>query len=110
MLAVGRVVKAADSSRVRYPSKVMSRRLVVWTRENSGLRSWESPAGFHDAAVPSSETAMKALPIPAARAPDPGRLSEMSCPTAVVAVVTSATARAAPGPLTGTPRGSRTAR
>ena len=79
-------------------------------QENSGLRSWESPAGFQDAAVPSSETAMKALPIPAARAPEPGRLSEMSCPTAAVAVVTSAAASTAPGRLTGPPRGSRRAR
>ena len=36
------------------------RLVVLWTSENSGLRSWESPAGFQEAAVPSSETAMKA--------------------------------------------------
>ena len=110
MFPVARVVKAADSSRVRYPSKERSRWPVVWTRENSGLRSWDRPAGFQDAAVPSSETAMNALPIPAARAPDPGRLSEMSCATAAVAVVTSAAASAAAGRVTGTPPGYRLAR
>src|SRR6266446_9275435 len=47
-----------------------------YTRESSGLRSWARPAGFQEAAVPSSETATKALAIPAARAPEPARLRE----------------------------------
>ena len=53
------------------------------TTENSGLRSCARPLGFQDAAVPSSEMAMKALAMPAARAPEPVRLK--ATPTWAVA-------------------------
>ena len=47
-------------------------RLTPWTTsESSGTSSWASPAGLKETAVASSATAMKAPPVPAARAPAP---------------------------------------
>ena len=71
------VVNADRSSRVRKPSARRVTPDVVLTTDSSGLRSWPSPAGFHEAALPSSETAMNALAIPAARAPEPLRVNTM---------------------------------
>ena len=45
-------------------------------KDTSGLLSWVRPPGFQDAAVASSATAMKALPMPMARAPDPTGLGD----------------------------------
>src|SRR5262245_28239979 len=68
------VENEARSSRVRKPAAVVLSPIVVVTTESSGLRSCARPLGFHEAAVPSSDTAMKAFAMPAARAPEPGRL------------------------------------
>ena len=54
----------------RRPLSVGRRSLIAYTNENSGWRSWARPAGFQEAAVPSSDTATKASAMPAARAPD----------------------------------------
>ena len=49
----------------------------------SGLSSWTNPPGFHEAAVASSATAMKALATPAALAPEPTGVGEEDMTTGV---------------------------
>jgi hypothetical protein len=66
---------------------------LLATSENSGLRSWPRPAGFHDAAVPSSESATNAFAMPAARAPEPIRVSTVFCAEACAAPSSNEPAR-----------------
>ena len=80
--------------RLRLPGSFLRRSIALLTSDSSGSRSCARPAGFQEAAVPSSETATKAFAMPAARAPEPARLRDTpwACASAAKASVSSSAA------------------